>query len=209
MDNDTQDYNNQYYYPDYWYSGETTGSEATYGAEEVNPLDSLLDKIDTEIKVKLDGTSKEQSNENNTSTSTDSSTTFSIDSTPPLPSYPPPLPSYPPPLPPPTSSSSSSSSSSVTTLTPNYTASARFNARTGRFQRDPTLNPERFSADAKAVRQMSFFFNYEQYAEERGSKRLKGEKKEKKLSKKELNLLRQKRKEKKDMKKKAWLLGGD
>jgi len=202
---ETQDYNDQYYYSNYWYPGET-GLEVTNGAEEVNPLDSLLDKIDTEIKVKLDGKSTEQSNENNTSTSTDSSTTFSIDSTPPLPSYPPPLPSYPPPLPP---SSSSSSSSSITTLTPNYTASARFNSRTGRFQRDPTLNPERFSADAKAVRQMSFFFNYEQYAEERGKKRLKGEKKEKKLSKRELNLLRQKRKEKKEMKKKAWLLGGD
>ncbi|CAG8461711.1 6730_t:CDS:2 [Paraglomus occultum] len=173
-DDDTQDYNYQHYYPNYWYSGETTGFEATDRAEEVNPLDSLLDKIDTEIKVKLDGKSKEQSNENNTSTSTDSSTTFPIDSAPPLPSYPPPLPSYPPPLPP--------SSSSVTTHTPNYTASARFNARTGRFQRDPTLNPERFSADAKAMRQMSFFFNYEQYAEERGRKRLKGEQKEKKLN---------------------------
>jgi hypothetical protein len=192
--NNMQEYYYQYYYPSYGYSEEAIpqANNADEPVEEANPLDSLLDKIDTEIKVKLDGKSKEISNDNNTSTSTDSS----ISSTEPVSN--PPLPSYPPP----------SSSSSITSLTPNYTASARFNVRTGRFQKDPTLNPERFSADSKAVRQMSFFFNYEQYAEERGTKRVKTDK-EKKLSKKEVNLLRQKRKYKKEMKKRAWLLGGD
>ncbi|RGB34965.1 hypothetical protein C1646_815035 [Rhizophagus diaphanus] len=101
-----------------------------------------------------------------------------------------------------------------------YKVTARFNARTGKFQRDPTLNPEKFSADSKAIRQMSYFFDYDQFAESRGSsssnKRLSSDaslgdsiKSPKKLNKKDIEMFKQKKKEKKDMKKKSWLLSDD
>ncbi|CAG8478265.1 10800_t:CDS:2 [Diversispora eburnea] len=51
-----------------------------------------------------------------------------------------------------------------------YKLSARFNARTGKFQRDPTLTPEKFSAESKAFRQMSYFFDYDKFAEQRSKK---------------------------------------
>ncbi|CAG8493420.1 4494_t:CDS:2 [Ambispora gerdemannii] len=207
----------------------------------INPLDSLLDKIDNEVKSKLDGGSKFSSSEASDVTSTTETAS---------------PPSY-------TLNTTSTSSTTTSTTLPNYssqyhytdpslsltdhtaattaenmsdynafiaqhgnssteyTLQARFNSRTGRFQRDPTLNPERFSADSKAVRQMSYFFDYEQFSLERGVKRLKqqgggggggngnGSEKSKKIGKRELEILKQRKKEKKEMKKRAWLMGDD
>ncbi|KAI8820789.1 uncharacterized protein EV422DRAFT_63453 [Fimicolochytrium jonesii] len=92
-----------------------------------------------------------------------------------------------------------------------YTVTGAFNPRTGRFQ-----NPDRderfaapdqyFNQNTKAARQMSFYFDYDKYQEERAAKRMAemseeggegGGKRQKKLTKKELEMFKQKKKEKK------------
>ncbi|CAJ0901712.1 15472_t:CDS:2 [Entrophospora sp. SA101] len=108
-------------------------NSSTANTDQTNPLDSLLDKIDTEVNnnqysKELDGNSEyysflAQHGSNNDNNSSEPA---------------------------------------------GYTVTGRFNSRTGKFQRDPTLNPEKFSAEAKAARQMSYFFDYERYTEQRG-----------------------------------------
>ncbi|KAJ3032481.1 hypothetical protein HDV00_007446 [Rhizophlyctis rosea] len=88
-----------------------------------------------------------------------------------------------------------------------YTVSGSFDVRTGRFRN--TSDP-RFAAPdlyfdqaSKAARQMNFYFNYDQYQEERAAERMAMEagggpiRKEKKLTKKELEFYKQRKKEKK------------
>ncbi|CAG8573013.1 624_t:CDS:1 [Acaulospora morrowiae] len=203
----TQEYY-QYYYAQYGYypEGYYYGYDpATYTSTETpseppNPLESILDKIDNEVKSKLDGNSSSSStSQKNTSTQQETSTTSSS--------------TY-------DQDTHVEDSEYYSFLAQHgesgddYKVTARFNARTGKFQRDPTLTPEKFSADSKAIRQMSYFFDYDKFAEQR-SKKTKlddssGEIKEnKKLNKKDIEFFKQKKKEKKEMKKKAWLMGGE
>lgn len=142
-----------------------------------NPLDSLLDKIDTEVKTKLDGAPA-----------------------PPLPTlYPSDAFSSPPPP------STDAASSAVDTDA--YTFRAHFNARTGRFTSSTDLsrlNPERLSAENRAMRQMGYYFDHERFMEDRNSGSGGGGKV--RLSKADLEKLKKTRKEKKEMKGKKWLL---
>ncbi|RIA99576.1 hypothetical protein C1645_278459 [Glomus cerebriforme] len=232
-------YYSQYgYYPEYYYGYDhsalvtpSSTTTATTTEPSTNPLDSILDKIDKEVKTKLDG---------NSSKAKKSSSTFDsryndnqdqqqheqdeqhekhekVDKTSLI-----------------SSSTDLDSYYDQNQMTTNdaeyqsflaehggnggdYTLTARFNAKTGKFQRDPTMNPEKFSADSKAIRQMSYFFDYDQFAESRGSsasnKRLSSDgdsiRSPKKLNKKDIEMFKQKKKEKKDMKKKSWLLSDD
>ncbi|KAG9292691.1 hypothetical protein G9A89_008278 [Geosiphon pyriformis] len=193
------DYYSQYgYYPEAYYAYDTSSSPTVNAVESTNPLDTLLDKIDTEIKSKLDGTNSVGS----TSFSSVSETYVSPDGT--IGDH------YQDPAAAAENAADYDTFLAQHGIGGDYTLKARFNSRTGRFQRDPTLNPERFSADSKAVRQMSYFFDYESFSQERGAKRLKGDgEKNKKLTKRQLEVLKQKKKEKKEMRKKAWLMGDD
>ncbi|RKP22893.1 hypothetical protein SYNPS1DRAFT_25176 [Syncephalis pseudoplumigaleata] len=81
-----------------------------------------------------------------------------------------------------------------------YTASARFNARTGRFQADATLSPENFTIASRMQRQCEAFFDYNNFATERsmGNKRPK-------LTKQQLERAKKRHKEKREARKRAWL----
>jgi len=86
----------------------------------------------------------------------------------------------------------------------------RFNAKTGRFQTDDALTPEKFSQESKAIRQCNAFFDYESYIEERGMQRSMlhnnlAASKQPKLPKKTLEKLKKMKKEKKLESKKKWL----
>ncbi|GBB88819.1 hypothetical protein RclHR1_15410004 [Rhizophagus clarus] len=235
-------YYSQYgYYPEAYYYGYdhsaltassdmTTTTAVTTTEPPTNPLESILDRIDKEVKTKLDGNSSKakksssiqyNDQQDQTEQHEKDENVENVEQT-----------------------SLISSSADLDTyydqnqMTTNdsdyqsflaehggndggdYKLTARFNARTGKFQRDPTLNPEKFSAESKAIRQMSYFFDYDQFAESRGSsasnKRLSSDaslgdsiKSPKKLNKKDIEMFKQKKKEKKDMKKKSWLLSDD
>lgn len=96
---------------------------------------------------------------------------------------------------------------------------ARFNARTGRFQGDPTMNPDRVSDVERAKRQNQFYFDYTNWEktlgaqqEEANRKRAAGElvpedeAKRRKPSAKEMAAIRERNKAKKDKRQKGWLL---
>jgi len=89
-----------------------------------------------------------------------------------------------------------------------YTVQATFNARTGKFQNvDSMLKPEDLTQQAKAMRQMSHYFNYDTWNEERNQAKAAekaGGKNKKKVTKKDLEKIL-KRKEEVKRKKKAWL----
>lgn len=198
------------YYPEgYYYGYDTASTDVTAPAEPPNPLESILDKIDTEVKSKLDGTSSSlpssssisQHNENNEQSQEQEQQESSTSDTSAYYQY--------------SQGTEDSDYNSFLAQHGNegadYTISARFNSRTGKFQRDPTLTPEKFSSDAKAIRQMSYFFDYESFAEQRSkrNKESSESKSNKKLNRKDIELFKQKKKERKEMKKKAWLMGGE
>lgn len=95
---------------------------------------------------------------------------------------------------------------------------ARFNARTGKFESDPTKNPDRVSDVQRAKRQNQFYFDYDgwqatlaQQQEQNALKRAAedGEddsNKKARPSKKEMEAIRARNKEKKDKKQKGWLM---
>lgn len=85
-----------------------------------------------------------------------------------------------------------------------YTATATFNRFTGKWQA-ADMNPERFSDEAKSKRQMSAFFDVDAAANSHDGKSLRAERSNKKLSKAELKAYREKRKEKKEERRRAWL----
>ncbi|KND03789.1 uncharacterized protein SPPG_01245 [Spizellomyces punctatus DAOM BR117] len=100
-----------------------------------------------------------------------------------------------------------------------YTVTGAFNSRTGRFQnidRDPryAAPDQYFDQSSKAIRQMNFFFDYDKFQEERAAKRLAemdGEgqvRKQQKLTKKDIEFYKQRKKEKKLKSLKA-RFGGD
>lgn len=92
----------------------------------------------------------------------------------------------------------------TTSNEPEYSYAAHFNARTGRFTSDGN-GAEKASDFSRAKRQMDFFFDYDKFAEQRAKEIMNPEPK-KKLTKAQVERFKQRRKEKKETKKKMWLI---
>lgn len=85
-----------------------------------------------------------------------------------------------------------------------YTATGTFNRFTGKWQ-SAALQPENFNDENKSKRQMNAFFDVDAAANSHDGKSLKAERSGKKLTKKELKAFKDKRREKKEEKRRAWL----
>ena len=85
-----------------------------------------------------------------------------------------------------------------------YEAVGGFNRWTGRWQND-SINPENHNDENKSKRQMNAFFDVDAAANSHNGRSLKAERSGKKLSKQELKAFKEKRKEKKEEKRRAWL----
>ena len=85
-----------------------------------------------------------------------------------------------------------------------YTATGVFNRFTGKWQ-PHNINPENHNDENKSKRQMSAFFDVDAAANSHNGKSLKAERSGKKLSKQELKAFKEKRKERKEEKRRAWL----
>jgi hypothetical protein len=85
-----------------------------------------------------------------------------------------------------------------------YAATGAFNRFTGRWQ-DSTLTPENFNDENKSRRQMNAYFDVDAAANSHDGRSLKAERSGKKLSKAEVKAFREKRRERKEEKRRAWL----
>jgi hypothetical protein len=85
-----------------------------------------------------------------------------------------------------------------------YAATGAFNRFTGKWQA-ASLTPENFNDENKSKRQMSAFFDVDAAANSHNGKSLKAERSGKKLTKQELKAFKEKRKEKKEERRRAWL----
>lgn len=85
-----------------------------------------------------------------------------------------------------------------------YEATGAFNRFTGKWQAD-SLRPENYTDENKARRQMSAFFDVDAAANSHDGRSLRAERSAKKLSKKELKMFKNKRRDKKEEKRRAWL----
>ena len=88
-----------------------------------------------------------------------------------------------------------------------YLTQAHFNARTGKFQAASDmerLNPERMSMESRATRQMNYYFDVDNYTEQRNALGVSPGSKQR-LSKKELNKYKKAKLEKKMKKSRDWL----
>ena len=85
-----------------------------------------------------------------------------------------------------------------------YAATGHFNRFTGKWQAE-SLNPENFNDENKSKRQMNAFFDVDAAANSHDGKSLKAERSNKKLTKKEVKAFKDKRREKKEEKRRAWL----
>lgn len=85
-----------------------------------------------------------------------------------------------------------------------YAAAAHFNRFTGRFQ-NAAITPENYNDENKSRRQMSAFFDVDAAANSHDGRSLKAERRGKNLSKKELKAFKEKRRERKEEKRRAWL----
>ncbi|OOQ89081.1 WW domain protein [Penicillium brasilianum] len=85
-----------------------------------------------------------------------------------------------------------------------YAATGTFNRFTGRWQAE-SINPENYNDENKSRRQMNAFFDVDAAANSHDGRSLKAERSGKKLSKKELKMFKEKRREKKEEKRRAWL----
>ncbi|KAI9647510.1 hypothetical protein NHQ30_003895 [Ciborinia camelliae] len=85
-----------------------------------------------------------------------------------------------------------------------YAATGQFNRFTGRWQA-AEINPENFNDENKSKRQMNAFFDVDAAANNHDGRSLKEERSGKKLSKAELKQFKEKRKQKKEEKRRAWL----
>ncbi len=85
-----------------------------------------------------------------------------------------------------------------------YAATGTFNRFTGKWQR-AELNPENFTDEQKSKRQMNAFFDVDAAANTHNGKSLRAERQNQKLSKAELKAFKEKRREKKEEKRRAWL----
>lgn len=85
-----------------------------------------------------------------------------------------------------------------------YAATGQFNRFTGRWQA-AEINPENFNDENKSKRQMNAFFDVDAAANNHDGRSLREERSGKKLSKAELKQFKEKRKQKKEEKRRAWL----
>jgi hypothetical protein len=85
-----------------------------------------------------------------------------------------------------------------------YTATGTFNRFTGKWQ-PADLTPEKFSDENKSRRQLNAYFDVDAAANSHDGKSLKAERSGKKLTKKELKAFKEKRRERKEEKRRAWL----
>ncbi|KAL4817801.1 hypothetical protein BDW67DRAFT_159162, partial [Aspergillus spinulosporus] len=85
-----------------------------------------------------------------------------------------------------------------------YEAVGSFNRFTGRWQA-ASLNPEYHNDENKSRRQMNAYFDVDAAANAHDGRSLRAERSAKKLSKKELKMFKDKRREKKEEKRRAWL----
>lgn len=85
-----------------------------------------------------------------------------------------------------------------------YATTAHFNRFTGRFQQ-AGMNPEYHNDENKSKRQMNAFFDVDAAANSHDGRSLKAERRGKALSKKELQAFKNKRRDKKEEKRRAWL----
>ncbi|KAI5305677.1 hypothetical protein KEM55_008902, partial [Ascosphaera atra] len=85
-----------------------------------------------------------------------------------------------------------------------YAATGSFNRFTGRWQ-PGDLGPERFTEDNRSKRHLNAFFDVDAAANIHDGRSLKAERSAKRLSKKELKAFREKRRERKEEKRRAWL----
>ena len=85
-----------------------------------------------------------------------------------------------------------------------YGATGQFNRFTGRFQ-NASINPELHNDENKSRRQMSAFFDVDAAANSHDGRSLKAERRGKALSKKELTAYMERRREKKEETRRAWL----
>lgn len=101
-------------------------------------------------------------------------------------------------------SSATDNASTIPSTTDPYAATGTFNRFTGKWQA-ATLNPENFNDENKSRRQMNAYFDVDAAANSHDGKSLKAERSGKKLSKKELKAFKDKRRERKEEKRRAWL----
>jgi WW domain len=85
-----------------------------------------------------------------------------------------------------------------------YAATGNFNRFTGKWQ-VAALNPENFNDENKSRRQMNAYFDVDAAANSHDGKSLKAERSGKKLTKQELKAFKDKRRERKEEKRRAWL----
>ncbi|KAH7135276.1 hypothetical protein B0J11DRAFT_426412 [Dendryphion nanum] len=85
-----------------------------------------------------------------------------------------------------------------------YTATGTFNRFTGRFQSDQ-VNPENHNDEAKSRRQLGAFFDVDAAANVHDGRSLKAERRNQTLSKKQLKAYKEKRRDRKEEKRRAWL----
>ncbi len=85
-----------------------------------------------------------------------------------------------------------------------YAATGAFNRFTGKWQ-NADFTPERFTDEQKSKRQMNAFFDVDAAANTHDGRSLRAERASKKLSKMELKAFKEKRREKKEEKRRAWL----
>jgi WW domain len=85
-----------------------------------------------------------------------------------------------------------------------YGATGTFNRFTGRWQA-ATITPENFNDESKSRRQMSAFFDVDAAANSHDGRSLKAERQNKKFSRKEIKAFKEKRRERKEEKRRAWL----
>ena len=87
---------------------------------------------------------------------------------------------------------------------PDYAATGHFNRFTGKWQASE-IQPENFNDENKSRRQMNAYFDVDAAANSHNGKSLKAERSSKKLSKQELKAFKEKRRERKEEKRRAWL----
>lgn len=85
-----------------------------------------------------------------------------------------------------------------------YAATGMFNRFTGRWQ-DASITAETHNDENKSRRQMNAFFDVDSAANSHDGRSLRAERSAKKLSKQELKMFKEKRREKKEEKRRAWL----
>ncbi len=85
-----------------------------------------------------------------------------------------------------------------------YAATGTFNRFTGKWQAS-TVTPENHNDENKSKRQMNAYFDVDAAANSHNGRSLKAERSGKKLTKQELKAFKEKRKEKKEEKRRAWL----